>query len=215
MNKNYRFKVKRKRPEEIYNSVNDYFKGDTLVNYAKSKSLMKIQEKITIRALELLDLSEKEKLILDAGCGPGFASIYLKEMGYDVVALDIISEFLYFYDIKELNPIVADMCLLPFKSNIFDAIISISALQWVYRDSKNEKMKIKLIHLARSIDYVLKPNSKAIFQFYPKDNVVMKVIGKIFTEITDLEGNFIIDNPNNAKKRRIFLLLKKKIINNQ
>ncbi|TFG26940.1 MAG: hypothetical protein EU532_08660, partial [Promethearchaeota archaeon] len=60
MNDKYRFDIKKKRPEEIYDSVQDYFKGKVLESYAQSKSLMRIQEKITIRALEILDLEEKE-----------------------------------------------------------------------------------------------------------------------------------------------------------
>ena len=207
MNKSYRFEVKKKRPEEIYNSVRDYFKGQFLVNYAKSKSLMRIQEKITIRTLEILDLEQKKMLILDAGCGPGFASVYLKEQGYNVVALDIISKFLYVYDIKELNPLAADMCFLPFQPNIFDAIISISALQWIYRNGNNENMKLNLISLSKQIENVLKPRAKAVFQFYPKGNSIMEEIGKIFALYTNLSGNFIIDNPDNAKKRKIFLIL--------
>ena len=211
MKNSYNFEVKRKRPEELYDKVSDYFKGDILINYARSKSLMHIQEKITIRSLEILDLKSKNDLILDAGSGPGFTSIYLNEIGYNVIALDIISDFLSFYDIRELNPLSADMSFLPFQPNTFDAIISISALQWIYRDLKNEIMKYKLINLAKCLYNVLKPNSKAIFQFYPKNNLIMKAIGKIFTGYTNLNGNFIIDNPNNAKKRTIFLLLKKEM----
>ncbi len=209
MNSEFKFEVKRKRPEEIYDKVSDYFRGEVLSYYAKSKSLMRIQERITERALELLDLKEKKLLILDAGSGPGFASIYLREIGYQVVALDIISNFLYFYDIKELNPIISDMCFLPFQKNTFDAIISISALQWIYRDLNNEIMGNKLIHLAKNTEKILKPRSKAIFQFYPKNNLIMEAVGKIFAENTNLNGRFIIDNPENPKKRRIFILLNK------
>ncbi len=210
MKDSYHFEVRRKRPEELFNKVSDYFKGKILKNYARSKSMMHIQEKITIRSLEILDLKSKNGLILDAGCGPGFTSTYLKEIGYNVVSLDIIAEFLSVYDISELNPMIADMSFLPFQPNIFDAIISISALQWIYRELKNETMKNKLINLANCVNYVLKSNSKAIFQFYPKNNLMMEAIWKIFTSHTDLIGDLIIDNPDNAKKRRIFLLLKKR-----
>ena len=209
MNSEFNFEIKGKRPEEIYEKVSDYFKGEVLSYYAKSKSLMRIQERITERALELLDLKEKKLLILDAGSGPGFASIYLREIGYQVIALDIISNFLYFYDIKELNPIISDMCFMPFQKNTFDAIISISALQWIYRDLNNEIMRNKLIHLAKNTEKILKPRSKAIFQFYPKNNLIMEAVGKIFSENTNLKGQFIIDNPDNPKKRRIFILLNK------
>ncbi|MFX0186334.1 MAG: class I SAM-dependent methyltransferase [Candidatus Hodarchaeota archaeon] len=208
MKENYDFDVKKKRPEESYERVIDYFKGKTLSRYAKSKSMMKIQEKITIRALELLDLKKKNSLILDAGCGPGFTSIYLKEIGYNVIALDIVSKFLYFYDIKDLNPIIADMCSPPFQSNSFDAIISISALQWVFRELNNELMRTNLINLIKSFERILRPKSKAVFQFYPKSKSVMENIGKIIAHNTNLKGTYVIDNPNSPKKRKIFLLLK-------
>ncbi len=206
MSDDFYFDVKRERPEENYRSVIDYYQKENLAKYARSKSMMKIQEKITIRALEILDI-KSNSLILDLGCGPGFSSIYLKEIGYNVVALDVISAFLSFYDIKDLNPIQADMSFLPFKTNFFDAIISISALQWIFRDISNFKMRKNMVSFAKDVESVLRPGSKAVFQFYPKDDVIMKEIGKIISENTSLEGNFIIDNPNNPKKRKIFLYL--------
>lgn len=209
MSDDFYFNVKKKRPEEIYEKVSDYFKGDTLLWYARSKNIMRIQEKITIRAIELLELKQERALILDAGCGPGFASAYLKEIGCDVVALDIIYEFLTFYDIKEFNPIVSDMSLTPFRKESFDAVISISALQWIYREINNNMMENNLINLFQSLFNILKSKRKAIFQFFPKNNEIMKEIGKIIAENTKFEGKFIIDNPNNPKKRKIFLLLSK------
>lgn len=208
MNDDFYFDIKRERPEEKYPSVFEYFQKGKLAKYANSKSMMKIQEKITIRALEILDL-KAYSLILDLGCGPGFSSIYLNEIGHNVVALDIISEFLSFYDIQELNPIQADMCFLPFKENYFDAIVSISAFQWILRDINNIKMRNNTTRFAKAVEFVLKPNSKAIIQFYPKNDAIMKEIGKMVSDYTALEGNFIIDNPNNPKRRKIFLLLEK------
>jgi 18S rRNA (guanine1575-N7)-methyltransferase len=213
VNHEFRFDVKKKRPEETYEKVLDYFRGDILTQYATSKSMRKIQQKITSRALELMNFSRKDALILDAGCGPGFASMYLKEIGYRVVGLDIISDFLYYYEIKDLNPVNADMCLVPFKSNIFDGIISISALQWVFKDNSDNKMKRNLINLITYFYSILRDNSKAIIQFYPKNDAVMSMIGKIITENTKFCGEYIIDNPQNPKKRRIFLVLEKKSIN--
>jgi len=209
LNKEYSFYVKRKRPEELFENASDYFNAETLTNYAESKSIIRTQKKITIRALELLELKNRSSLILDAGCGPGFAASYLNELGYKTVALDIISEFLKFYDIEYLNPILADMCYPPFKPDSFDSIISISALQWIYKNIENAIMRSNLINLFKSFYKILKPNSKAIFQFYPKTNAVMENIGRIIKENTQFSGNFIIDNHNNPKKRKIFLLLKK------
>lgn len=207
LNENYNFNVKRKRPEDIYKEVSDYFKGDILRQYASSKSMIRIQEKITIRALELLKIRKKDALILDAGSGPGFAAMYLREIGYKVVTIDIISEFLKYYDIKDLNPINSDMCFLPFKPNTFDAIISISALQWIYRDIHNKQMNNLLRKLSKSFFKILKPSSRVIIQFYPKNNEIMESIGKTIANSTAFHGNFIIDNPDSQIKRKIYLLL--------
>jgi len=209
LNKEYLFNIKQKRPEDLFENVSDYFNTETLTNYAESKSIMRTQKKITIRALELLELKNNRPLILDAGCGPGFAAAYLNELGYKTVALDIISEFLKFYDIEYLNPVLADMCYPPFKPNSFDSIISISALQWVIRDVKNESERLILTNLFVSFYQILKPESKMIVQFYPKNTVIMDCIAEIVNNKTNFKGNFIIDNPNNPKKRKIFLLLKK------
>jgi len=205
----YSFNIKRKRPEDLFENVSDYLNAETLTNYAESKSMMRTQRKITFRALELLELKNDRALILDAGCGPGFAAMYLNELGYKTVALDIFSEFLKYYEIEYLNPILADMCYTPFKPDSFNSIISISALQWVTRDVKNESERLILTNLFVSFYQILKPESKMIVQFYPKSTVIMDYIAEIVNTKTNFEGNFIIDNPNNPKKRKIFLLLKK------
>ncbi|MHA1321033.1 MAG: class I SAM-dependent methyltransferase [Promethearchaeota archaeon] len=209
MNKEYSFNIKRKRPEDLFENVSDYFNAETLTSYAESKSIMRTQKKIIIRALELLELKNDHSLILDAGCGPGFAASYLNELGYKTVALDIIAEFLKYYDIEHLNPILADMCYPPFKPNSFDSIISISALQWVIRDVTDKNEKLHLTNLFVSFYQILKPESKMIVQFYPKSTVIMDYIAEIVNNRTNFKGNFIIDNPNNQKKRKVYLLLKK------
>ncbi|MBY8986248.1 MAG: class I SAM-dependent methyltransferase [Candidatus Lokiarchaeota archaeon] len=209
MNKEYSFNIKRKRPEDLFETVSDYFNEETLIDYAESKSIMRTQKKITIRALELLELKNNRSLILDAGCGPGFAAAYLNELGYKTVALDIISNFLKFYSIEYLNPILADMCYPPFKPESFDSIISISALQWVVRDVKNKNERLVLTNLFVSFYQILKPESRMIVQFYPKNTVIMDYVAEIVNNKTYFKGNFIIDNPNNPKKRKVFLLLKK------
>ncbi|MFX1599542.1 MAG: class I SAM-dependent methyltransferase [Promethearchaeota archaeon] len=177
--------------------------------YATSKNIMRIQEKITIRALELLNLRKEDKLILDAGTGPGYTALYLNEIGYKTVAIDIIPAFLNYYNIKEVNPIAADMCFPPFKSHIFDAIISISSLQWIFRNINSKMMKNQLINLAKSFYTILRPKKKVVFQFYPKNQEILDSIGKIFINNTKFTGNFIIDNPKKPKKRKVYLLLEK------
>lgn len=196
------------RPEEQYASPREYFQGETLAHYARSKSMMRTQEKITERALELLELPMTAR-ILDLGSGAGFSSIYLREIGYEVVAIDLIPQFLEFYNLDYLNQIASDMCYLPFRENTFDAAISISALQWIYRDPRDKRQWERLKGLFTSLERSLKPRAKTVFQFYPKDDFIMKSIGELISKHTSFEGNFIIDNPDNPVKRKIFLYLKK------
>jgi 18S rRNA (guanine1575-N7)-methyltransferase len=201
--------VKKKRPEETFNSVTDYFDEATRNQYALSKNIMRIQKKITLRALELLNIEKSKVNILDAGCGPGFASFYLRKLNYRVVALDLIPEFFLYYEMERINPITSDMCLLPFKPNTFDAIISISALQWIFRDQNNVKMRVNLINLIKSFHFILKPETRAVLQFYPKSSKTMESIGKLITDSQLFSGNFVIDNLENPKKRKVFLILEK------
>jgi len=209
LNKEYSFNIKQKRPEDLFESALDYFNSETLTTYAESKSIMRTQKRILMRALELLEIKNSPNLILDAGCGPGFVAAYLNELGYNTVALDIISKFLNYYDIEYLNPILADMCYPPFKPDSFDSIISISALQWIIRDVKSESERLILTNLFKSFYQILKPESNMIVQFYPKSTIIMDYIAKIVNIKTKFKGNFIIDNPDNPKKRKVYLLLKK------
>jgi hypothetical protein len=101
------------------------------------------------------------------------------------------------------------MCFPPFKPHTFDAIISISSLQWIYRKIDDKIMKTQLINLAKSFYTILKSKKKVIFQFYPKNKEILDSIGKLIIKNTKFSGNFIIDNPKSPKKRKIYLLLEK------
>jgi hypothetical protein len=101
------------------------------------------------------------------------------------------------------------MCFPPFKPTTFDAIVSISALQWIFRDLNDRLMYSMLKNLSKSFFRILKPKSRVVIQFYPKNNEIMTRIGKIIAEHTDFTGQFIVDNPYRQKKRKIFLLLDK------
>ena len=209
MSKDLKFDVKKEKPEDVHETVFDYYKGENLLNYARSKNIRRIQEKITQRALEILNIKDKNSLILDIGCGPGFSSTYLHELGYKVIALDIIADFLKYYNLSDFNPIVADMCILPFRTNVIDAVISISALQWIYRNPQNKRERMSLEALFKTLYSILKRNGRAIFQFYPKNNYIMEKIKEIIINNTDFDGGFIIDNQNNPKKRKVYLFLEK------
>ena len=207
MSFDYTFHIKKERPEEVYKDIREYYTNETLIKYAHSKSIMRTQEKITKRVLELLDFKNINKLILDAGCGPGFTSFYLKRQGFEVVSIDLIDDFLKVYDMTNLNPITSDMTWCPLRPNKFHAIISISALQWIYREVNDLKASERMRNLVESFNSILKRKGTIIIQFYPKNAEIMKKIGKFFIDYAPFEGGYIIDNDKNPKKRKIYLKL--------
>ena len=205
----FEFFVKYQRPEE--NSSGDpleFYSTERIQEYAQSKALMRIQEGITKRAVMIADLMPPA-LTLDLGMGCGFASTYLRLNHFRTVGLDLNREFLNFYHIPELHPIEADMRQFGFRPNQFDFIISISAIQWILAEAESPR-RLHVRQLAKLCAWVLKPGGKAIFQFYPKSSDAMKEMGRIFADTELFKGNFIIDNADAPKKRRIFLYLEKK-----
>ena len=59
--------------------------------YTSSSRVMEIQEKLTLRALELLALPEDgiPKLLLEVGCGSGLSGEVLSEEGHIWIGMDI------------------------------------------------------------------------------------------------------------------------------
>ncbi|MBD3353042.1 MAG: methyltransferase domain-containing protein [Candidatus Lokiarchaeota archaeon] len=200
--------AKRLPPEDMYKSPKDYYTYEVMQNYMHSKSMMWIQEKITKRALELLD-AEVPSLILDLGMGCGFSTSYLYMMGYDVIGIELIYQMLVEYNIWELNPINADMKCLPLRGNTFDFIISISAFQWLINKLDDDELSSILKNIASVFYNLLKSKGKAVIQFYPSSDAKLQMIGRIFADYGHFKGNFIIDNPQGGPKKKIYLYLEK------
>ncbi len=198
-------------PEDMYKTPEEYYQGEVLEDYTRSKSLMRIQERITKRALRILGDPAPNCLILDMGMGCGFSTSYLFLNNYNVVGIDLIYEMLTKYKIPELNPVNGNIKKLPFRSKSFDYIISISALQWIINKLKRVERARVLKDVAIRIDLLLKRKGKAVFQFYSVSSNVMREIGAVFADNGHFgeESTFIIDNPNSSTKRKTFLYLKK------
>ena len=103
---------------------------------------------------------------------------------------------------KNLNVKKADMrCLNKhFHKGEFDYIISVSALQWI---NIREREKV-----AKGCYYILKPRGKIGIQFYPKSEEEMLKTGRIFKK-SGFKVEFVIDNPDNPRKRTIYMIAQK------
>lgn len=88
-------------------------------------------------------LSKKNNLkILDAGCGPGAALLYLSEFG-DVVGVDISGNALKFAK-KRGKVIKGDIMTLPFKNATFDVVVCLDVLYHIW--VKDKKKAISEFH---------------------------------------------------------------------
>jgi ubiquinone/menaquinone biosynthesis C-methylase UbiE len=78
------------------------------------------------------DFVETGNRVLDVGCGDGYGTYKLHELGYKAVGADLSVEMITkakerLFDIPFFQADIGD---LPFQSNSFDAILCINVLEW-------------------------------------------------------------------------------------
>ncbi|MBN2156971.1 MAG: methyltransferase domain-containing protein [Candidatus Lokiarchaeota archaeon] len=197
---------KNKSPETSHSSVREYFQGDTLKSYTHSKSMMHIQEKMTLRILQLSG-AEPPALILDLGMGAGFSSVPLYMRGFTIIGMELLWKMLIEYPISELNPIAGNMMHLVFRENLFDYIFSVSAFQWTYRHKGSFEL-IRFDEFAKSLNMILKIKGVLVFQLYESSESILDMIYSVFIR-HGFSGKYILDNPQSKKKRKTYLYLRK------
>lgn len=194
--------IKNIRPEEYLENPKLYYTDEEVEKYSKSGGMKRAQEKIAYRILELLDLKEGSS-ILDLGSGPGYTANVYRYENYKVTCLDIIPKMVELAKENGFKTYLGDMKNIKeiFKNKKFDAIVSVSALQWI-------KNKDDITKISEGIYHLLKDNGKLAIQFYPKSEKELNEIYEIFKK-TGFSGDKIIDWPNIPKNRTIFLSMKK------
>ena len=189
------------RPEEIHKHPSLYYTSEAIEKYARSGGMKRAQQRIAYRIIELLKLKQGARL-LDLGCGVGYTTSVYKNKGYDVIGIDILPMMLEKAREKGLRVVKGNMTDIQdlFDKDSFDGVVSASAIQWLNKDD--------LAKTAKGISHILKPKGRLIIQFYPKSEQEMKDTARIFKK-TGFKGIIIIDNPDNSKKRVIYLAMRK------
>ncbi|MCD4740036.1 class I SAM-dependent methyltransferase [archaeon] len=185
------WQVKHERPEDN-SEPGEYFHASSY----ETSGMRRTQEQLTQRALELLAIPPKSR-VLDVGCGTGFSMKVIENQGHTAVGIDIVESMIEKARERGLNAVVADMADLPFEKDSFDAIVSISVIQWA-KDLKA---------VAKEFKRVLKPKGGMVAQFYPFSEDEAKSMAKIFAS-QGFQGGLAIDQPEHAKKRKVFLVMK-------
>ncbi len=196
--------TKHTRPEDVYASADKFYEDKEATRYANSNAMRKTQRELTMRALEL-QIPPLDSKILDAGCGCGYSLEVLKEIGYEnIKGFDLTPQFIQTAKTKGFNVKTGDLRKIPFKEK-FDVIISISALQWITAHN----LEKNITQTAKEFKRLLKPHGYALIQFYPKSERELMHAAQTFNQ-NQFKVKIITDNPDNAKKRKNFLLLKPK-----
>lgn len=189
-------------PEVFYNdSESKKYSGSTRVQH--------IQAKMSLRALELLNLPHTS-YILDIGCGSGLSGDILTEEGHIWCGLDIAPSMLAEALTREVE---GDLMLhdigqgLPFRAGTFDAAISISVIQWLCNaDTSYNDPRKRLIRFFNTLFASLKKGGKFVAQFYPKnEDQIDQILGA--AKMAGFSGGLVIDDPESKKNKKYYLVL--------
>ncbi|RLG18132.1 hypothetical protein DRN75_02440 [Nanoarchaeota archaeon] len=189
------WRVKNIRPEDLH-SAEEFYTKEEVDRYANTNAIRTTQRKLAERIMELLDM--KKGTVIDIGSGPGFTAEFFKEKGFDVTALDINEHMLDYCKKKNLKTVHMNMLELDKLNHHYDYAISVSAVQWL----KTSDFKTFAKGLSNTADNIA-------IQFYPKDESTVYRLAKTLSKYFDVK--VIVDNPNNPRKRTIFIVGKKTI----
>lgn len=194
--------VKNERPEEYLADPYLYYTDDEVEKYARSGGMRRAQERIAYRVLELLDLKEPCNL-LDIGSGPGYTAKVYRDEGYDVTCLDLIPKMVQEAKAKGFDAYTGDMRDVGeiFAGRKFDAVVSVSALQWL-------KDRQDIQKVAQGIYSVLDKDAPLVIQFYPKSEQQLNQTANVFFK-SGFHGQAITDNPDVPKNRTTYLVMRR------
>lgn len=198
------------RPEEI--APPEIFYNDSESHkYTSSNRVQHIQAKMTLRALELLNLNKDEPhFLLDLGCGSGLSGEILTEEGYNWLGMDIAPSMLASALDREVEGdlFLADLGNgIPFRAGTFDAAVSISVIQWLCNaDTAGVDPKKRLMRFFNTLYALLKRGGKFVAQFYPMNDSQTKQIME-YAKIAGFAGGLIIDDPDSKRKKKHYLVL--------
>ncbi|VDI58386.1 18S rRNA (guanine1575-N7)-methyltransferase [Mytilus galloprovincialis] len=121
--------------------------------------------------------------------------------------------FLKFVDVAVDKESEGDLVLsdmgegMPFKAGTFDAVISISALQWLCNaDKKYHHPPKRLFQFFTTLYACLCRGGKAVFQLYPENSQQLELITQQAMK-AGFTGGLVVDFPNSTKAKKMFLCL--------
>ena len=244
------------RPEHNPKGATSFYNKKEALKYSTNNKMKQTQSILSKRAIQLLQIpAGVNGLILDIGCGSGFSHQKLLREGHLIVGTDInrtMLDEIVRHTTNRLNRAkynsnnnnirnktygIADLIEsdmgdgLGFRRNIFDGVISISALQWLCYPSKRHKgnntkkkkkkkkynsgndnnvnphgVEERLKRFFRTLRTCLRKKAKAVLQFYPETAIDCYKICKIANEV-GFNGGLLIDYPAHMDGKKYYLVI--------
>ena len=77
-------------------------------------------------------------------------------------------------------------------------------MQWILNEVPGIR-EIKIRNLVRELEDLLVDTGSVVIQFYPRTSRVLEEVKDGLGEEGTLQGSSVIDNPDNPRKRKIYL----------
>ena len=137
-------------------------------NYLKIPNFLRISGKDVENVLLNLKLRKGSK-VLDVGAAYGRISIFMRDMGYEVVPLDRDANMVKFLKEKGFDAVLMDARHMRFKNNSFDLIITDGLLEHFKNTKDIEKTIREEIRLSR----------KLVVNFVPSNIFINSILEKV------------------------------------
>lgn len=156
-----------------------YYDAERSARYTQNSRIVHIQRELAERCVDLLEM-EEAGLVLDIGCGSGLSGGVLTECGHMWVGVDISTDMLGLCRKRGegLDCVRMDMGSgLHFQPGMFDGVISVSAIQWLFQSYESGSHPIRRIRTFFTALYsVCKPSARCVLQFYLKSQKHVEIL---------------------------------------
>lgn len=203
--------VRMSRPE-LTAPADVFYSHTEARKYTQSSRVIEIQERLTERAVELLNFPDDGscRLILDVGCGSGLSGDRLTELGHQWIGIDLSEAMLEHAREREVEGDVTRNDMghgVPFRPGVFDGCVSISAVQWLCNaDNSAHIPQRRLKTFFTQLYKCLKRGAKAVLQIYPDGPRQAEMITTAALRV-GFSGGLVVDYPNSTRAKKYFLVL--------
>ena len=203
------------RPENTTEGRADkFYNSSEATSYSQSNRLRRVQLSLGKRSLELLQLPlNVPAYILDIGCGTGLSGVPLSRAGHIWVGTDISTSMLQVAaqerGAKGTDVLISDMGHgSPFRDDMFDAAISVSAIQWLCYEAKHHSKspRDRLRKFFKTLRRQLKEGGRAVLQFYPEQPEDATAI-RDAAVFAGFIGGVVCDYPSDLNAKKYYLVI--------